>query len=942
MTVTNTVAPTMNNATSGLNPATVGDLFAIGSNGSWTDSTGGTLSFTYQWQNSSDSVTFVNIVGATGPTYSTQAGDTSKWVAINVTATSSNTGSAAHITNNIFVISATAPVNTVPPVVTGTPQQGSTLTTTNGTWTGSPSPTFANKWYTNTGVISGATSSTYAPVSGDVGKTIFSSIIATNSNSSVIANSAPTAVVAGPVPTLNISQGGSFGDLNIGSGSTTSGGGLGNMRGRKFTSNLTGQVSTLTVNMGGMSSTDIIRGIVYSHNAIANGPENLLGYSANTSVNSGTTGNVAVSLSLHPAPVVSGTDYWIVFQQNSGTITYRMASTFPFITATPGNFAAVPQNFTGGSSSGSAPGFLATAVADLSNAPVISGTTTVGQTLTVSDGNYDGTPIGRYYQWFNNAVSIPGATANTYTLPDAAGDHIITANVVAYNVFGNSAAYTATANSSITPLAPTNTVLPVISGNLFTGNTMTSTTGTFTGGGNMTFAYQWANALGNISGATSSTFYTLDRNAGDNLYVSVKATNGSGTTTANSTTSAIAQGLKTIFITNATGSNFTFPADYNGTGIINGIGHGGIGNYNATSARHGGGGGGAFGNATITAYTAGQTVNINVPLGGAGTGTWFDTSSTFFIDFGRNGATAATTGGSGGLSGNCLGTSVAFSGGNGGTSGSTTGSGGGGGSAGPGGAGKNGGNGGTTGSGGGGGSNGGSSTAGTNASTTVATTGGQGPLGTGAGAANNNATAGSGAGGGGVNSATTNIGNSASFPAFIQSSDGATAGPSGGSGGSSVNNTNGSTPPAYGGGTGGRAVVTFQPVPGAALLVLQYQPAAAGVISFALLPGNIQIQGQPLTLVAQTTNVTFALLPGNVTITGKPITISSTLSLSINPAAVKITGQQIGVSSTLSLGLTAGNIAIHGQQLSLTANLKTGGKHAYRNLVFRGGNLRYR
>lgn len=88
-----------------------------------------------------------------------------------------------------------APVNTVVPTITGTAQVGETLTVTNGTWSGSPSPTYARQWKAGGANISGATATTYSPVEGDVGKTITVTVTATNSAGSASVTSAPTAAV---------------------------------------------------------------------------------------------------------------------------------------------------------------------------------------------------------------------------------------------------------------------------------------------------------------------------------------------------------------------------------------------------------------------------------------------------------------------------------------------------------------------------------------------------------------------------------------------------------------------------------------------------------------------------------------------------------------------------------------------------------------------------
>ncbi|MBI2815785.1 MAG: putative Ig domain-containing protein [Acidobacteria bacterium] len=95
---------------------------------------------------------------------------------------------------------ANAPQNTGLPAVTGSPVQGQTLTTSNGTWTNSPT-SFAYSWLrcdgagANCTTITGATASTYILVAADVGSTIRSSVRATNSNGSNTANSSATATV---------------------------------------------------------------------------------------------------------------------------------------------------------------------------------------------------------------------------------------------------------------------------------------------------------------------------------------------------------------------------------------------------------------------------------------------------------------------------------------------------------------------------------------------------------------------------------------------------------------------------------------------------------------------------------------------------------------------------------------------------------------------------
>ena len=83
---------------------------------------------------------------------------------------------------------------------------------------------------------------------------------------------------------------------------------------------------------------------------------------------------------------------------------------------------------------------------------------------------------------------------------------------------------------------PANTVAPVISGTQVVGQTLSCTTGTWTG--TPTYAYQWKLNGSNIGGATSSTYVLQQTDAGstNTIICVVTATNSAGSVSANSNT----------------------------------------------------------------------------------------------------------------------------------------------------------------------------------------------------------------------------------------------------------------------------------------------------------------------------------------------------------------------------------------------------------------------
>jgi hypothetical protein len=170
------------------------------SNGSWTNSP---TSYTYQWQDcAADGTACSNITGATNSTYTITSSDAGDTIVVVVTATNS-AGSTSQASSPTGVVPA-PPSNTAPPIISGTAQQGDTLTTSNGSWTNSPT-SYTYQWQdcdtSGNNCVNAAgspsTNQTYAIVNGDSGHTIRVVVTATNAGGSASQTSVQTGVVAG-------------------------------------------------------------------------------------------------------------------------------------------------------------------------------------------------------------------------------------------------------------------------------------------------------------------------------------------------------------------------------------------------------------------------------------------------------------------------------------------------------------------------------------------------------------------------------------------------------------------------------------------------------------------------------------------------------------------------------------------------------------------------
>ncbi len=93
-----------------------------------------------------------------------------------------------------------APVNTAAPVVLGSVAVGQRLSCSKGSWTGSPTPTYAYMWSRNGSAIAGASASTYVVQANDQRTGLACKVTATNRYGSAAAGSGTLTVPAAKAP----------------------------------------------------------------------------------------------------------------------------------------------------------------------------------------------------------------------------------------------------------------------------------------------------------------------------------------------------------------------------------------------------------------------------------------------------------------------------------------------------------------------------------------------------------------------------------------------------------------------------------------------------------------------------------------------------------------------------------------------------------------------
>ena len=482
------IAPPVNTALPTVSGSLIEGKTLSATTGTWT---GGPTSYTYQWETCNTAgEACVNIAKATSSTYKLLSTDVGLTLRVVVTATNAGGSTKATSAATAAVTLIPPPVNTVLPAVSGSAVEGQTLSATTGSWEGSPT-SYGYQWEDcNTAGqacanIANATSSTYKLTSTDVGHTLRVVVTATNTGGSTKASSAATgtvaAVPAAPVNTALPTVGGSA---------------------------MEGQ--TLSATTGSWEGSPTSYGYQWE--------------------DCNTAGEACANIA------------------KATSFTYKLTSTDVGHTLR----VVVTATNTGGSTkaSSAATGTVASMPAPVNTAlPAVSGSAVEGQTLSATTGSWEGSPSSYGYQWedCNTAgeacANVAKATSSTYKLTSTDVGHTLRVVVTATNTGGSTKA-TSAATGTITPVpAPVNSALPLISGLAIEGQTLSATTGSWSGSPT-SYGYQWedCNTAGescaNIVSAGSSTYKLASTDVGHTLRVVVTATNAGGSGKASSAATA--------------------------------------------------------------------------------------------------------------------------------------------------------------------------------------------------------------------------------------------------------------------------------------------------------------------------------------------------------------------------------------------------------------------
>ena len=409
------------------------------------------------------------------------------------------------------------------PTISGTPEIGATLTVVTSGW--SPAPVdLSYQWKRNGTSIAGATAAAYLLAEADVAQAITVTVTGAKSGYSdlaltSVAVTAARTLTATPTPTI-------AGQAQVGSVLTAlpgtwgpapvtlsyqwkrDGAPIAGATSATYAVVLADAAAAITVTVTGVKSTYASVSTTSDETAVVIGG----------AITSAPTPTIAGSPRVG-APLTAVTGTWAPapitlhyrWKWNGTPIAGATASTFTPQAAHAGGTLTVTVT-------GSRPGYapiektsaasatVTGGVLTPASAPRITGTNTVGSTLTATVAGWGPSPVALKYTWKRDGIAIAGAVAPTYLLVNDDAGSSITVTVT-----GGKIGFTEVERSSATTSMITGGIfaapLPTVAGTPLIGSTLTATAGAWTPAPT-TVTYQWSRSGAPIAGATSAN-YTL-------------------------------------------------------------------------------------------------------------------------------------------------------------------------------------------------------------------------------------------------------------------------------------------------------------------------------------------------------------------------------------------------------------------------------------------------
>jgi surface antigen len=428
--------------------------------------------------------------------------------------------------------------NTASPTVSGTPQVGQKLVTTNGSWS-ARDLTFHYQWLADDKPITGATSKSFKPGADQLGKRIRAKVTATKSGAhSGTAKSPETDDVAKGV-FVNSAVPSVTGKAQVGIPLATDRG-TWSPRGTFAYQWFAGRTPIDGATSPSFTPTADELGHGLKVRVSLSAP----GYRTLRIKSDPTPGVAPGEFVADSPPKVSGVaqvDKPLTASAGSwtpaGATRYQwLADGDPITGATGTSYTPTPDDLrksiavrvtlqqrgyddavaTSVATLGVAPGTFLNTVA-----PSITGTAQVGVPLTAEKGSWTPKP-DIAYQWLVDGVTVPGATDPTFTpRPEDLGQKI-TVEVRASRPGYLTAAVPSSATATVLPGLIRNQKAPVVSGHAVVGRTLRTTDGTWSIAPDE-FRYQWYSGATAIAGATGSSYHPTAAAVGHRIHVVVTA-----------------------------------------------------------------------------------------------------------------------------------------------------------------------------------------------------------------------------------------------------------------------------------------------------------------------------------------------------------------------------------------------------------------------------------